>query len=109
MMACRKPSLQFSVLLSNFAEEICPFLFHLSWTESPRGSFALPPLRSLTLLTHPSPSAPLPRALWPLPSTRRRCRSRLRGVLFIIGSDDPRVPPWHRVNYSLLGDYPCPS
>lgn len=46
----------------------------------------------------------------PLVSTshsQRHCRSRLRGVLFVIGSDDLHVPPWHRVNYSLHRNYTC--
>lgn len=42
--------------------------------------------------------------------SHRHVGSRLRGVLFVIGSDDLHVPPWHilyRVNYSLRGNYTC--
>ncbi|KAI4817230.1 hypothetical protein KUCAC02_009506, partial [Chaenocephalus aceratus] len=57
---------------------------------------------------HLRPIAPCP--LISDSHSHRHVGSRLRGVLFVIGSDDLHVPPWHilyRVNYSLRGNYTC--
>lgn len=66
-------------------------------------------LSSLSFTISPSPS--VSNATCPLVSTshsQRHSGSRLRGVLFVIGSDDLNTPLWHRVNYSPRENYCTP-
>lgn len=102
----------FSPLLLSLIFEICPPPFLFSSKQPPAfpvSQFSYVSCPSLSNANDPCVSFSLI-ALCPLVSTshsQRHCRSRLRGVLFVIGSTDLHVPPWHWVNYSLHGNYTC--
>jgi len=76
---------------------------HLFTCYATPSSFICP--SSLTWWSFPlvQTHCPMPSCFY-CPSTKSR-GSRLRGVLFVIGSYDLHGPPWHRVNYSLRGNY----